>query len=126
MGGHSVLRSNSKLHDNFGKMPSLLPPLLPLSLSLSLSLSRMEHNNKDAPGEDEEVPDPVICFLLNPSEQINACLQIAGSPILPGADSQESYKLVMEWIHSTVKSLPQYDDERNQVMPAYAVNRWLL
>ena len=37
MGGHSVLRSNSKLHDNFGKMPSLLPPPPP-SLSLSLCI----------------------------------------------------------------------------------------
>ena len=80
----------------------------------------MEHTNKDAPGEDEEGPDPVICFLLNPSEQIHACLHLAGSPLLPGVDSQESYKLVMEWIHSTVKSLPQYDDERNRVIPAYA------
>ena len=26
----------------------------------------------------------------------------------------------MEWIHSTVKSLPQYDDERNRVIQAYA------
>ena len=26
----------------------------------------------------------------------------------------------MEWIHSNVKALPQYDDERNRVIPAYA------
>ena len=86
----------------------------------------MEHTNKDreSPGEDQEGAgeglDPVIRFVLTPSEQIHACLNLPNLCLQPGVDSQDSYKVVMEWIHSTVRSLPQYEDEHNRVIPAYA------
>ena len=74
MGGHSVLRSNSKLHDNFGKMPSLLPPL---SLSLfSLSLHRMEHTDKDKKSDQEnEGPDlSYVLYSLHPNRSTHVSI----------------------------------------------------
>ena len=38
--------------------------------------------------------------------------QPGSSPLQPGVDPQGPYRLVMEWIHTTVRSLPQYEDER--------------
>lgn len=41
--------------------------------------------------EDDMGPDPVICFVLTPSEQTHQCLQLANSPLQLGNTPQESY-----------------------------------
>ena len=62
--------------------------------------------------------DPVIAFILTISEQLHACLMLPNSLLQPDIDAQESYRVIMEWIYTTIKSLLQYDDQRKRVIPA--------
>ena len=75
---------------------------------------------EDTDEEEEwnaDEPDPVISFILNPSEQIHQCLALPFSPIPQGNTLQDLYIALATYVHQTVTGLQLYNQARNGVLP---------
>ena len=81
----------------------LLYPRLPIYLaSLSSSavlifwMVRAMYKECHVEGDQDEAsegPDPVVAFILSPSEQLHACLNQPNSVLQQGTDAQDSYRI---------------------------------
>ena len=85
-----------------------------------MSNPKRPRKEEDIDKEEEwnaDEPDPVITFILNPSEHIHQCLGLPFSPIPQGNTPQDSYIALATYIHQTVTGLQLYNQARNGVLP---------
>lgn len=68
--------------------------------------------------DEGESNNPVLCFILGPSEHIHHCLSlpsaaVAAPDVVQGATPEESYINVMTWIHDAVTKVQGFDDKNS-------------
>ena len=75
-----------------------------------MRLKRPRKEEEETNEGDDEGVDPVIVFLLGPSEHIHHCIQLPSTSVQVGRDPEESFINTTTWIHETITNLTGFQD----------------